>query len=252
MSERDPIAATPVSVAMATYNGLRWLQPQIDSILSNLRAGDELVIVDDASSDGTWERLLELDDPRVRPVRNEANCGVRATFERALSLTRHDIVFLADQDDVWEPGKRDAFVAEFLADQDCTIVISDSRVIDGDGRITLDSFMATKGGFAGSPVATILRNRYLGCAMAVRRRVVRAALPIPAKVPQHDIWIGLVASVLGRPRYLARPLLRYRRHGGNASPFRSQSIGRMLRWRVDLVTALATRMREWRSQAPVT
>ena len=96
MSERDPIAATPVSVAMATYNGLRWLQPQIDSILSNLREGDELVIVDDGSSDGTWERLLELDDPRVHPVRNESNRGVRATFERALSLTRHDIVFLAD------------------------------------------------------------------------------------------------------------------------------------------------------------
>ena len=158
---------------------------------------------------------------------------------------------MSDSTEEFDPAeamKRE--LAEFLADPDCSIVISDSRVIDGEGRITLDSFMATKGGFAGSPLATILRNRYLGCAMAVRRRVVQAALPIPAKVPQHDIWIGLVAAVIGRPRYLARPLLRYRRPGGNASPFRSQSIGRMLRWRVDLVSALATRMREWRARAP--
>jgi hypothetical protein len=86
-------------------------------------------------------------------------------------MARNDIIFLCDQDDVWLPGKRDAFVAAFDADPLAQVVISDAEVIDGEGRVIEKSFMALRGGFAGSLAATLWRNRYMGCAMALRRRI---------------------------------------------------------------------------------
>jgi len=232
---------TVVSVAMASYNGMRYIDAQVSSILASLRADDELVIVDDGSTDGTWAWLSSIADPRVRVSRNPANLGVRRCFERALTLTRHDIVFLADQDDVWESAKRDTFVAAFQDDPGCVLVISDARMIDQRGDVLQPSFMATRGGFAGGLAATIVRNRYLGCALAVRRVVIDAALPIPKGAPMHDMWIGAIATRVGRIRYLPEPLLRYRRHGGNVSPSTSQSAWQMLRWRLALLLLVLRR-----------
>lgn len=230
-----------VSVAMATYNGLRHLEEQLASLLAALAPDDELVVVDDASTDGTWERLERIGDARVRLHRNRSNLGVRASFERALSLARGEVILLCDQDDVWEPQRRDALLAAFDADPRVTVAVSDATLIDGEGRRIGDSFMATRGGFDGSLAGTLVRSRFLGCAMAVRRSVLATALPIPVRAPMHDMWLGAVGATLGRVAYLDTPLLRYRRHGGNASPSRSPSRLQALRWRLDLVIALAAR-----------
>jgi glycosyltransferase involved in cell wall biosynthesis len=234
---------------MATYNGRRFVEEQVVSILRNLRRDDELVVVDDHSSDGTWEFLTALQDERIRPVRNPSNEGVRRTFEKALSLTHNEVVFLSDQDDVWEPGKRDAFVAEFDADPGCMVVVSDAVLIDGAGVVLHRSFMQTRGGFKGTVLDTLIRNRFLGCAMAVRRPVLDAALPIPERVPMHDMWLGAIGSRLGGVRYLSRPFLRYRRHAANVSPQKSQSLPRALRWRIDLFVQLLRRWAELRRRS---
>jgi glycosyltransferase involved in cell wall biosynthesis len=229
---------------MAVYNGMRYLNTQIDSILSELGVDDELVLIDDASDDGSREWLVSLKDVRIRLHLHDSNAGVRSTFEEGLRRARHDLVFLCDQDDVWLPGKRNAFIAEFDSDQRVLIVISDAEVIDSNDRILASSFMATRGGFKGRLQHTLVRNRYLGCAMALRRELVNAALPIPASVPMHDMWLGAIGSVLGRVRYIDRPLIRYRRHGGNVSPSHRQPWPRMALWRTALFAAVC--MRIWR------
>jgi hypothetical protein len=238
----------PVSVAMATYNGRRWIEAQVDSILTSLRPDDELVVVDDGSIDGTWEWLSAHPDRRIRTLRNESNLGVRRTFERAFEATRHGIVFLSDQDDEWTSGKRDAIVEAFAADPRCVVVVSDAAVVDGDGVLLQRSFMAMRGGFRGSLTATLVRSRYLGCAMAVRREVLDAALPIPPDAPMHDMWLGAIGTRLGTVRYVDAPLIRYRRHGGNLSPASVQFGRRALRWRIGLAWALVRRwvaLRGW-------
>jgi biopolymer transport protein ExbB/TolQ len=73
---------------------------------------------------------------------------------RALSLVRGEVVLLADQDDVWEPRRRDALLAAFDADPRTMVAVSDASLIDGEGRRIADSFMATRGGFDGSLVGT--------------------------------------------------------------------------------------------------
>jgi glycosyltransferase involved in cell wall biosynthesis len=230
-----------LSVCMATYNGSRYLREQLDSILTQLGPLDELIVVDDGSRDETVAMLQSLGDGRVHLHRNERNLGPIRSFERALGLSLGEVVFLADQDDVWLPGKRDAIVAAFERHPSAQVVVSDAQVIDASGSLTLPSHMATRGGFRAGLWNTLWKNRYLGCAMAMRRQTLAAALPIPRRVPMHDMWLGIVGGLLGDVVYLPSALMQYRRHGGNASPSRPQGMARMLRWRWSLIISVAGR-----------
>jgi glycosyltransferase involved in cell wall biosynthesis len=233
---------TSVSVVMAVYNGRRFLSQQIDSVLHELLPGDELIVIDDASSDDSFEFLQSIASPTLRIWKNHSNSGVIASFERGLQLSSHEIIFLCDQDDIWLPGKRSAVVKEFEQDKNVSIVISDAQVIDAMGQVIISSFMTTRGGFSGGTVATLWRNRYLGCAMAMRRPVLAMALPIPRYVPMHDMWFGMMGDLIGKVVYLSAPLIQYRRHTGNASPAYRQSVMRMLGWRVSLIAAVCIRI----------
>ncbi|RZT95238.1 glycosyltransferase [Rivibacter subsaxonicus] len=234
----------PVSVAMAVYNGLPYLREQMASVLRELRPEDELVVVDDHSTDGSLAWLRSLDDPRVVLLANDRNQGVSRSFERALSACTRQVVLLCDQDDVWMAGKRDALARPFDQDPLCTVAVSDAQVIDGQGTVLSQSFMAGKGGFRGGRWSTLLRNRYLGCCMALRRDVVALGLPIPARAPMHDMWFGMLAASRGRVHYLPQPYLQYRRHDRNVSPSRRASVPQMLRWRWDLFFAVRGRLGE--------
>jgi glycosyltransferase involved in cell wall biosynthesis len=243
-SSSRPLAAdgsAHVSVVLALHNGLRFLPQQIRSVLDQLRPGDEVIVIDDASSDGSSAWIEALADSRISLHRHAANAGVIRTFERGLSIARHEIVFLCDQDDVWLPGKRDAIVTAFEAHPSAQIVVSDAQVIDASGSLTLPSYMATRGGFRAGLCNTLWKNRYLGCAMAIRRQTLAAALPIPRRAPMHDMWLGIVGGLLGDVVYLPSALIQYRRHGGNASPSRHQGIVQMLRWRWSLIVSVANR-----------
>lgn len=231
-----------VSVVMAVFNGEQFLQTQVESVLSELRPGDELIIIDDASNDASLALLRGFSSPAVQIHSNPSNLGVTGSFERGLQIAAHEFIFLCDQDDVWLPGKRAAFVSAFERDARTLVVISDAHLIDASGSVTASSFMATRGGFRGSIFGTLVRNRYLGCAMALRRELLIAALPIPRSAPMHDMWIGALGSILGRVHYIPVPLLQYRRHGGNVSPSRRQGWSRMVRWRVALLLAIFGRL----------
>lgn len=228
-----------VSVAMATYNGERFVAEQLHSILEQLAPDDEVIVVDDGSTDGTVARILALRDDRVRLLAQRRNTGVRASFERALRACRGRFVFLSDQDDRWLPGKRAALVEALQ--RGARLALSDARVIDTEGRVVDHSFMAWRGGFRGSALATLVRNRYLGCAMAFRRELLEEALPIPDDAPQHDMWIGMLAAMNGPVAYLPQPLLDYRRHSANLSPARRAGLLQMARWRWRLLRLVVAR-----------
>ena len=230
-----------ISVVMATYNGARFVELQLRSILLQLDAQDEIVVVDDASSDDTRARITALGDSRIAVHANPLNRGVLATFERALRLARHDVIFLADQDDVWLPDKRRTLCEALAAAPDATLALSDAQVIDDNGTITAASFMAIRDGFHGSLAATLLKNRYLGCAMAIRRALLDVALPFPADVPMHDMWLGAINTRVGEVVYIDRPLMQYRRHSGNVSPAQRQKLTQMLRWRWRLLKHVVAR-----------
>ena len=238
--------SVPVSVVMSVYNGRKYLLPQVESILRQLETGDELIVVDDASTDDSVALLRKRKSPFIRIYSNAQNQGVIRSFERGLGLAREDIIFLCDQDDIWLAGKRAAFVAAFERNRAALVVISDAQVIDAEGNVVAESFMAVRRGFKSGVMATLWRSRYLGCAMALRRSLLALALPIPRVVPMQDMWLGVIGRIRGGVVYIDAPYLQYRRHGMNITPLRSQLNWRsMATWRIALLVAVIQRIAAW-------
>lgn len=208
-----------ISVCMATFNGERFLSEQVASILTELSAEDELIVLDDASQDGTVAFFERLQDPRVKIHRNERNLGHVQTFSKVLSLAANPLIFMADQDDVWLAGRVDT-MRHALADH--LLVSTWSEFMDGEGQPIeplhpgLDADQSDQ--YAGN-IARIFSGRayYDGCAMALRAELRPIILPIPSYVESHDLWIAMAANIAKSNRHLERYTLRRRVHGGNAS-----------------------------------
>jgi glycosyltransferase involved in cell wall biosynthesis len=223
---------------MATLNGAAYLRAQVDSILRQLAAEDELVVSDDGSQDATLEILRSLGDSRVRLVQGPRR-GVWANFAFALAKARNEAIFLSDQDDVWEPDKVER-QAQLLEDH--LLVLSDCAVVDQDGALLHQSYFALNRSAPGL-ARNLVRNSFLGCCMAFRGELLREASPIPQGVA-HDWWLGMVASLSGRVLFLPRRLVRYRRHGAAASYAAGRSrraLSTRIGDRIRLVSALAAR-----------
>lgn len=230
-----------ISVVMATYNGSRFLREQMHTIIAELLEGDELVIVDDASNDSTVADLYRFQWPSTHVLRNTKNLGIVKSFERALGSAKGQFVFLCDQDDIWLPGKRYEIVKAFLNDPKVSVVVSDAQLIDESGRVTAKSFMAQRGGFVGGFWSTFHKNRFLGCSMAIRRDVLDIALPIPNRVPMHDMWLGIVGGWVGRVKYISHPLIQYRRHSNNVTTLNRRALSKGLAFRLDLLSVVIPR-----------
>lgn len=227
-----------ISVCMAAYNGERWIETQIRSVLAQLGPGDELVIVDDASTDRTPDKVRGIEDHRIRMVHNETNIGVDESFQRALSLARGTVLFLCDQDDIWYPDKVERVMHAFEANPEVTLVLSDARIIDGDDQVVSDSYFDARGAFIPGVAANIMKSKFLGCAMAVKSCMRDYFLPFPDRIPGHDMWIGVVNEYYGKSLFIPAPLIGYRRHGRNASPAHRQNLRKMLVWRWQLIDGL--------------
>jgi glycosyltransferase involved in cell wall biosynthesis len=227
---------------MAMYNGAAFVGRQVESILAQLSAEDELVVVDDASSDESPAILSGIKDPRLHVHRNERNLGVLQTFERALTLSRGEILFLSDHDDVWLPGKVARALEIFASHPRVTMVASDAALIDDAGRTLNESFFSVRGRFARGFVRNFVKNKYLGCTLSFRREMLRRFLPIPRDVPMHDIWFGLLNEIYGETYFIDAPLVAYRRHRSNASPLIHRGPGQIVLWRARLAKNLVLRV----------
>lgn len=204
-----------ISVAMATYNGRRYLPEQLASLVAQERRPDELVVCDDGSTDGTVELLGEFARTapfRVRIHRNERNLGVLRNFEKALSLCEGDLVFMSDQDDVWLPDKISEVVQVFESTPGALAVINDKLIVDENLVPTGATMLGNIRGF-GSPDG----NFVAGCCSAFRSDWLRIALPIPEGAIAHDTWLVGLAHRLGVASISEKPLQYYRRHGANVS-----------------------------------
>jgi glycosyltransferase involved in cell wall biosynthesis len=226
---------------MASYNGAAYIEIQLKSILEQLGTNDEVIVVDDCSSDQTLKIVGEFQDKRIRVVKNKLNLGVIQSFEKAIELAVGDIIFLSDQDDIWYPEKVERVLDIFEQHPDVTLVLSDAKIIDGQGNVTAESFFSTRGAFTQRVLPNLLKNKFLGCTMAFRRLMADKFLPFPKAVPMHDMWIGIVNEIYGKSMFISESLTGYRRHNGNVSPTRRQSFPRMLVWRWQLVSSLVKR-----------
>lgn len=218
------------SVAMAAYNGEAYIAQQIKSILPQLGENDELVISLDPSIDGSMEIISAFSaaDKRVRLLAGPGK-GVIRNFEAAISACTKQVIFLADQDDVWHSQKA-ARVLRIFQETDAWLVMHDADLVDGNLAPLGQSFFEMrrcKSGF----IRNLWKNTYIGCCMAFRAEMKPYILPFPKELPMHDQWIGLVGDRLKKNTLLPDKLLSYRRHGKNVTQDRHAGFAQMLVWR---------------------
>jgi len=231
-----------VSVAMATYNGEKYLLEQLESILPQLEDGDELVIGDDGSTDKTLEiisKVAEVDE-RVRVLQGD-NLGVIRNFERIIKECNNELIFLSDQDDVWVANKAEVVKEHFLREEDLTLLMSDLVVVDKELEVIHPSYMKVKGCSTGI-LKNIVKNGYVGCALAFKKELKPIILPFPKVIPMHDQWIGILAEVVGRAKMIEDKLVLYRRYEDNATSLASHSsLLEKVTWRIKLCHCLIGR-----------
>jgi glycosyltransferase involved in cell wall biosynthesis len=238
-----------ISVCSASYQGERYIALQLRSILEQLSADDEVIVVDDGSTDGTCREVSALQDARVVLMRNSENQGVLRSFETALSRSSGGIVFLSDQDDIWLPGKVETVLDAFVRDPDLMLVASDALLIDEEGVKIGESFYAKRGKFRAGLWSNLLIGKFHGCTMTFRSALLQRALPFPpGRLVHHDTWIGCMNAMMGgKTRYIPEPLVAYRRHSTNATGRIKLSNYTRLKMRSQMLLGLlASRVRSWR------
>lgn len=209
---------------MCTYNGARFLEVQLKSILHQTVLPDELVVCDDGSSDTTLDVLERYRQGAPFPVRivsNPERLGVAQNFSGCVSLCRGDVILLCDQDDLWLPDRVEQTRAAFLADPSIALTYSDASLIGPEGEEigrTIYSTLPLSGEDArrveqGGDLLSVLGryNVLCGATMAVRASLRPYMLPVP-KLWMHDEWFGLAANAMGPAVKLERPVMRYRQH----------------------------------------
>jgi glycosyltransferase involved in cell wall biosynthesis len=224
---------------MSVKNGAKYLEEQVMSILPQLGAMDELVVCDNGSTDESVSLLRSFQDPRIKIV-HAPYVGVIGSFEHALISSTGELIYLADQDDIWSPNKINT-MSRCLEEYD--LVVCDCIMIDERQQVQVESFFELNGSGKGF-VKNLIRNSYMGCCMAFRRPVLDRALPFPKGIAMHDYWIGLVSEMHFRCAFLPEPLVWHRKHGKNHSTTgreSNQPIAKRISQRIQLLKHLVRR-----------
>jgi glycosyltransferase involved in cell wall biosynthesis len=227
MQNEDRVSPDKISIALCTFNGERFLQAQLQSLVSQARRPDELVEFDDGSTDRSVEMLREFVAPfEVRVHVNEKQLGPAQNFAAAMAACTGSIICFCDQDDVWEPGKIEAMVRAFSATPRPAFVFSDAAMCD-DNQADLGYRLWSSVGFSGrfrrqfdggDPFGVLVRqNVVTGATLAMDARYRGLILPIPGGW-MHDGWIAILLSAVAPVAAIDQPLIRYRQHA-------AQSIG---------------------------
>ncbi len=234
-----------ISVCIATYNGEKYIEEQLISILNQISEDDEVIISDDSSSDLTLEKIRAINDKRIKIYENNKFRSPIFNFENALMKAKNDLIFLSDQDDIWEENKIKIMKKQL---QNYDLVVSDCIVVDENLQVLENSFFYLRNSGKGI-IKNLYKNTYLGCCMAFNRKILEKALPFPKNIPMHDIWLGIIGESFGKTIFINDKLTRYRRHNNNASPTAEKSnysIKKRVDFRLNVIKSLILRKLNWR------
>lgn len=207
-----------ISIAMAAYNGEKYLREQFDSILRQTVQDFELVICDDCSTDGTVRILEEYaqKDSRIKVFVNKENLGFVKNFEKAIKLCSGEYIALSDQDDVWLPEHLEILMRNIKGkDLVCgNAVLCDDSLKMNESKTLFDvlpcDFVPQE---RKSCFFYLLFNNFVqGSACLFSRKLCDLVFPFPKNAYFHDHWIALFASMGRGIVYIENVLLLYRQH----------------------------------------
>jgi glycosyltransferase involved in cell wall biosynthesis len=216
-----------VSIAMATYNGQRFIREQLESLAAQQHLPSELVVADDASSDETVAIIAQFARTAPFEVHVHRYCdrvGYRANFMRAASLCKSDVIAFCDQDDIWSPQKL-ALCTEPFRDPNVLMIYHNADVITETGE-PIDNLDSLASEPITEPLAVSSVHNMsgpLGFTELFRRSILwfshlwRLSRDVndPTAPMAHDQWVNFIASVFGRMVYIDKVLAFYRQHAAN-------------------------------------
>ena len=224
------------SIVIATYNGMKYIDGLLDSIRLQEEPADEVVIVDDCSSDGTFEfvdnyiKNNNLDNWNI--YRNKNNIGWKANFREGFRLSQGDIVFLCDQDDIWMPYKVAEMKAAMEADSNIQLLVSNYSVIDMGRKekvrvigLNRDDCSIEKKRLRYSSLS-VMRP---GCTYCARRDLINFLWEHDNVDAPHDAMLWGYATITDALYLYNRKTIQFRRHVESAStPQNALSVSRQI------------------------
>jgi hypothetical protein len=220
-------SAAEIDVPLATWNGERFIEEQLESLFRQTFQNFRLMVRDDASIDATLEiveRYRSRHPGRVVVHVNPCRMGACRTFGQLAEDSVAAYVAFCDQDDIWREdrlavGIKAAKHIEAERGVDTPVLVfSDLSLVGQDNQILAPSMWKLKH-INPSRVnlgALLVQNLVSGCTILANRSLLRRALPIPESAVMHDFWLGLVAAAFGVLCPLHEATVRYRQHQGNA------------------------------------
>ncbi|MFZ4263460.1 glycosyltransferase family 2 protein [Sphingobacterium sp. HJSM2_6] len=216
-----------ISVALCTFNGIKFLDQQLESILSQTVSVDEIVICDDGSTDGSKDLLSVYRSKYPNIIKlffNETSLGTSKNFELAISKTNGDYIFLSDQDDLWVEDKVKKTLAYFEENISKKMVFTNGLLIDDYGN-DLNNSLFEKFNFSADVQKQWLdhqfviinlinrTNKITGATVCFKKELKESFLPINTPCNfWHDAWIGLHAAKYNELGFLTDCLIKYRIH----------------------------------------
>jgi len=198
-----------ISVVIATFNGSKYIEKQLKSILIQISKIDEVIIIDDCSKDNTLDKIRNLNDNRVHVFQNSSNLGHVKSFEKGLILSKGEYIYLSDQDDFWLPNKVHLMNKEMI-NKKLDLLISSFYLTNTQGEITSPHHITKL-----SRSRTILNivsiftgaSNYYGSMMCLNRVSLSSVLPFPKNLEAHDLYLALKMNINGQVGHLDKPLV---------------------------------------------
>lgn len=235
-----------VSVAMATYNGANYIEEQLDSILKQTRAVDELIICDDCSRDNTVtivENFIirhHLKSKWSIEV-NEKNLGFGSNFFHAITKTSGEIIFFCDQDDIWTLDRVQAMTEVIEANPAILMLGSEYEPFESSAN----AYKASSRDLAKFKRDSSLEHLrlqaknifigYLGCCMCIRRSFFDQIQPYWFEGWAHDEFVWKLALVLDGAYIYHGITLRRRLHSTNTSMGKMRNLTKRIRFLENLL-----------------
>lgn len=210
-----------ISVALCTYNGEKYIEEQIESIINQTKKVDEIIICDDCSKDNTIKLINKyLKKINIKVLQNKNNMGVVKNFIKAFNACSGDIVFLCDQDDIWKKNKVQVIVDLFKKNKQINMIGTDALLIDGNGN-SLNAKLWDTIGYKWSKnnlnenYIVQLKKAFLTGATAAARKKFIDDFMIESKYVIHDYWLSECASMTDSLLMHNECLTKYRQHQNN-------------------------------------
>ena len=235
-----------ISVCIATYNGEKYIRNQIDSIISQLTADDEIVISDDGSSDKTVDIIekikTENNNMTILLVRGP-QMGFSSNFGNAIKHSSKDIIVFSDQDDIWHPEKIKIIRDAFQRDRSISTLLHSMATFHDNKLDDTNELVIT---YHKGVIRNFIKSSYWGCCMAVKRDFADSFMPLREYCVGHDQLFGLLSERFGKTIFISKKLIWHRLHNKNTSNPRTIKEMIVFRWNLAKDYLYALRMRNSR------